>query len=210
MTDIVLIFVKLIVLSPHFLGKLFFLFCFLVRITLIYQNQIFILMCSGKFISRVAFSISKITFVRLMSPQAGLSCCYLWGRLKWTKIKWLTSFQACGCPFRFGSPLSCFRETVLNGRITGSRYVFYHGGGFTLSNKAHLFSEYILWHPRGETLRLAQWGLSRPGCVDPSTGCERQRNCSPCKAMWAESVSGKLAEQIIHGLRERTKEQTNL
>lgn len=101
-------------------------------------------------------------------------------------------------------------RAALNGRITESRYVFYHRVGFTLSNKAHLFSEYILWHPRGETLRLAQWGLSRPGCVDPSTGCERQRDCSPCKAMWAESVSGKLAEQIIHGLRARTKEQTNL
>lgn len=167
-------------------------------------------MCSGKSISLVAFSISKITFVRLMSPEAGLSCCYLWGGGIWTKIKWLTSFQACGCPFQFGSRLPCFGEAALNGRITESRYVFYHRVGFTLSNKAHLFSEYILWHPRGETLRLAQWGLSRPGCVDPSTGCERQRDCSPCKAMWAESVSGKLAEQIIHGLRARTKEQTNL
>lgn len=167
-------------------------------------------MRSGKFISLVAFSISKITFVRLMSPEAGLSCRYLWGCKKWTKIKWLISFQAYGCPFQFGSPLSCFGEAIVNGRMTGSQYVFYRGGGFTLSNRAHLFSEYILWHPRGETLRLAQWGLSRPGCVDPSTGCERQRDWSPCKAMWAESVSGKLAEQIIHGLRARTKEQTNL
>lgn len=145
-------------------------------------------------------NVSRSWFVMLLPLGGGI----------WTKIKWLTSFQACGCPFQFGSRLPCFGEAALNGRITESRYVFYHRAGFTLSNKAHLFSEYILWRPRGETLRLAQWGLSRPGCVDPSTGCERQRDCSPCKAMWAESVSGKLAEQIIHGLRARTKEQTNL
>lgn len=77
--DIVLILAKLVVLSPCFLGKLFLLFCFLVRIIFIHQNPICTLMCSGKFVSLVAFSIYKITFVRLMSPQDGLSCCYLWG-----------------------------------------------------------------------------------------------------------------------------------
>lgn len=97
-TDIVLILAKLIVLSPYFLGKLFLLFCFLVRIAFIYQNQICTLMCSGKFISLVPFSFSKITFVRLMSPKAGLSCCYLWGA-KMEKNQMTHLFPSLGLSF---------------------------------------------------------------------------------------------------------------
>lgn len=97
-TDIVLILAKLIVLSPYFLGKLFPLFCFLVRITFIYQNQICTLMRSGKFISLVPFSFSKITFVRLMSPKAGLSCCYLWGA-KMEKNQMSHLFPSLGLSF---------------------------------------------------------------------------------------------------------------
>lgn len=50
--------------------------------------------------------------------------------------------------------------------------------------------------------------ISTMGIIPPSLCWSfhwLRENCTLCKAMWVESVSGKLAEQIIHRLRPRTK-----
>lgn len=74
-------------------------------------------------------------------------------------------------------------------------------GGFMLITRDHLFSHKMLWHSRGKSLRLAQWGLYRPACIGPSTGWARQCNCTECR---------KLAEQISCGLTPTHVEKSSM
>lgn len=55
--------------------------------------------------------------------------------------------------------------------------------------------------PKGLSLRLAQWGLSRPTGVDPATVREAE-DLHPCKEMWLETAFGKLAGRLAVDLHE--------